>query len=1594
MANLFWIQFRSLTWKNWVVMSKHPFSSILRCLILPVAYGVFLSFAQAFLHRLNNFGLGDPTPIADFQKQFDGKTSLLWVDMTQRAANPPPALIIAELTSGFTTEQLSAVKRVEDPKDIIAECRQNFNGFSQCFAGISFTDPLSHNGTSNALNYTIFADGGLTFIDVQRHTSDFEQRILPLQWAIDRAIIELRTHIRQQTPLEWPYAILTNDEQLQNIRLSYVRGIREIIVLALYVTFAAISYQIPGSVANERALLITGHMKAMGLLDSARILSWHFGISITYFPAWVIVALIWHFRIFVETDPILIVVVHVLLGLVLASWSLFIAAPFGDSPQLAAVITMFLGVIIAVLGLVLETSQTWIMVMFSICFPPSFYIFAIKSICGYENHQLPTNALSGDPDRNITLLPLIIAAIINVFLWPCLAVLYERYLYETATPQSSRESNKPQHGFIPANVAISIRNLTKIYSNSLFGSKGDVTAVSNLNLDIPKTGIFVMLGSNGAGKSTSLSVLAGLSSITSGTVTFEGGFSRPPRGSMGIVPQKNVLFSELTCLQTLEVWKAVKWSKHSDAKEDLEQLLIDCDLEQKIHANAETLSGGQKRKLQLAIGLLGGSKIVLVDECTSGVDPLSRRALWKILTAFRDDRSIVFTTHFLDEADLLADHIAILAAPGKVVASGTPVALKRDLGEGYSMQITFDFSTDSEKSTEYGLLLDIRKLAPQTYMTRPSASQACYHLKSRDSVVIGQVLDLLDAEVNANRIASYDILGTTIEDVFLDVMNENEVGKKTSLDSLNHSSVEDLHDITCDTPLLERSRGMGLPDGRSVSPFRQAFTIFHKRMLIARRGWLTPVLAVLLAVCGACIPLTFIKGKEQSCSGTQFPTSIPLFLPSSPPLLKPTAGIPTIVIASPPGILSSLGTIPPQLRVVNVANNLTFYRDVSSAHNFITAGGVSLNETTGASLVAWEASPPGIHGLSMLNLATNLLYNMALNNSGNADVTPSIIYSNYASFPRAASATLVYLKWLFFFGTVMALYPAFYALYVSKERRSSVQAMQLSNGLTNPIGMWLGHLLFDMIPSILLSTIIIIIFSAVTDQFHGLGLLWCVFVLYGISGTLFAYCLSLMAASPLGAFAIVAVYQFVTFVLYLSSYLMVFTFGKITESSRLTTIIHFTISIVSPIASVTRATLVSTNLFSLLCDNTDAVNTASLVTLKKFGGPILYLIIYAFVLIGILVYVDSGSRVRPSVPKKKYLLGTGTDSRLGADVIEAAEAVARSNDLLRVLNVSKSFHGKKVTDDVSIGVPRDSIFALLGPNGAGKTTTFNIIRGDIYPDCGDVVINGASIVSDPRGARASLGVCPQFTAIDSHLTVREHLIIYGRLKGLRRGPELSGSIDAILKGTSLSMYADRLASKLSGGNQRKLALAIALMGNPSVILIDEFSTGVDPKMKRDMWNTLRQVSIGKAIVMTTHSMEEASALANKVGILAKRMLAVGTIEELSTRHAMYEVHFSCRSRQDIVRARSLMSLIPGSRKADDVATRFEVPIDGSFSLAQLFKTLSREGDFMEYTVERASLESVFLNVVRGGENKKVGWLQHEAHRTNPNTLTPVRRYDQ
>lgn len=141
--------------------------------------------------------------------------------------------------------------------------------------------------------------------------------------------------------------------------------------------------------------------------------SWLISLSLAYLPAWIIVSLVWHFRIFTETNGVLIVAVHLLFGLSLASWTFFVAAPFGSSPQLAAITSTLLAIVFSIFALVFSRASTGAAFIFTILFPPGYYIFAIRAICGWENHVLPTNALKGDPDNGLTLLPVMIAALVG-----------------------------------------------------------------------------------------------------------------------------------------------------------------------------------------------------------------------------------------------------------------------------------------------------------------------------------------------------------------------------------------------------------------------------------------------------------------------------------------------------------------------------------------------------------------------------------------------------------------------------------------------------------------------------------------------------------------------------------------------------------------------------------------------------------------------------------------------------------------------------------------------------------------------------------------------------------------------------------------------------------------------------------------------------------------------------------------------------------------------------------------------------------------------------------------------------------------------------
>jgi ATP-binding cassette subfamily A (ABC1) protein 3 len=270
------------------------------------------------------------------------------------------------------------------------------------------------------------------------------------------------------------------------------------------------------------------------------------------------------------------------------------------------------------------------------------------------------------------------------------------------------------------------------------------------------------------------------------------------------------------------------------------------------------------------------------------------------------------------------------------------------------------------------------------------------------------------------------------------------------------------------------------------------------------------------------------------------------------------------------------------------------------------------------------------------------------------------------------------------------------------------------------------------------------------------------------------------------------------------------------------------------------------NLFSLLCDGLGNYSSKPPSDILQFGGPILYFVLQILVAYALLVWFDSGKPIPSFLRRKsKHQHSADPTNEFSQDVMDEKERVERGpDDQLQVVGLRKKYHGAPnvAVDNVSFGVSLGDTFALIGPNGAGKTTTLACIRGMERPNAGDIIVGGHSITKARNQARAFLGVCPQVNAIDPNLTVGQHLWVYGKLKGVPSKP-LKRDIDNLLAASGLSHKKDQLAISLSGGNQRKMALAIALIGDREVVLIDEFSSGVDPFSKREAWQTVSLYSM-------------------------------------------------------------------------------------------------------------------------------------------------------
>lgn len=1135
---------------------------------------------------------------------------------------------------------------------------------------------------------------------------------------------------------------------------------------------------------------------------------------------------------------------------------------------------------------------------------------------------------------------------------------------------------------------IQIRNLHKVYNSN----KGKCCAVDSLRLTLYENQILALLGHNGAGKSTTISMLVGLLAPTSGDALVFGKSILTDmddiRKNLGVCPQYDILFPELTVKEHLEIFANIKGVNEESLENSVTEMVDEVGLADKLNTVVSALSGGMKRKLSLGIALIGDSKVVILDEPTSGMDPYSMRLTWQLIKRIKKGRIILLTTHSMDEADVLGDRIAIMAN-GSLKCCGSSLFLKHQYGVGYTLTLV---KTSPGASAAADIVYRhipsatcVSEVGTEISFKLPLASSASFEYMFREieSCISKADANLISSEIE-NRtdfgIESYGISVTTLEEVFLrvagcEISEEESTEGKSSIVIPDPDPPQIFDDYVDDKKSSTKLFGnylivlgiMFSTVGRVCTLFLAAalsflnFVSVHcccpsfittstfwkhskalliKRWISARRDRKTIAFHLLIPAIFLFIGLLLLEIKPHpdqpsitfttsyfnpliSGEGGGGPIPFDLSLPIAQEVShyieggwiqrfkESTYRFPNPEEALQDAIEAAGPTLGPLLLSMSEYLMSSFNESYESRYGAIVMDAQNDDGSIGYTVLhnstCQHAAP------TFINLMNSAILRLATLN-GNMTIQTRNHPLPMTESQRLQRQDLDAFSAAIVVSIAFSFIPASFAVAIVKEREVKAKHQQLISGVSI-LSYWISTYIWDFISYLVPASFAMLLFYIFgLEQFIG-------------SGSLLPTVLILLEYG----FAIAS-----------STYCLTFFFSEHSMAQNVVLLVHFFTGIVLMVISFIMGFIPATqdmnsflkNFFRLSPGFCFADGLASLALLRQgmkvgssqgyfgwnvSGGSICYLaaegIIYFLLTLGLEVFpphkfssfgiTELLRRLRRSSPPvsdayAEPLLSSSTKS----DAIDLDEDIDVQTERNRVLsgsidkaiiylrNLRKVFPGgrnysKKVAvHSLTFSVQEGECFGFLGTNGAGKTTTLSMLSGEVYPSDGTAFIFGQDMRLNPKAARQLIGYCPQFDALLEFLTVQEHLELYARIKGVPDYMLDNVVMDKLLE-FDLLRHASKQSFTLSGGNKRKLSVAIAMIGDPPIVFLDEPSTGMDPIAKRFMWEVISRLSTrsGKtAVILTTHSMNEAQALCTRIGIMVGgKLRCIGSPQHLKTR---------------------------------------------------------------------------------------------------------------
>ncbi|KAF5917731.1 hypothetical protein HPG69_013568 [Diceros bicornis minor] len=1111
-------------------------------------------------------------------------------------------------------------------------------------------------------------------------------------------------------------------------------------------------------------------------------------------------------------------------------------------------------------------------------------------------------------------------------------------------------------------LGVSIQNLMKVYRD------GMKVAVDGLALNFYEGQITSFLGHNGAGKTTTMSILTGLFPPTSGTAYILGKDIRSEmssiRQNLGVCPQHNVLFDMLTVEEHIWFYARLKGLSEKHVKAEMEQMALDVGLPpSKLKSKTSQLSGGMQRKLSVALAFVGGSKVVILDEPTAGVDPYSRRGIWELLLKYRQGRTIILSTHHMDEADILGDRIAIISH-GKLCCVGSSLFLKNQLGTGYyltlvkkdvesslsscrnsSSTVSYLKKEDSvsQSSSDAGLGSDhesdtltidvsaisnlIRKHVAEARLVEDIGHELTYVLPY-EAAKEGAFVELfheIDDRLSDLGISSYGISETTLEEIFLKVAEESGVDAETSDGTLparrNRRAFGDkqscLRPFTEDDPidpndsdidpesretdLLSGMDGKGSSQVKGWKLTQQQFVaLLWKRLLIARRsrkGFFAQIVLPAVFVCIALVfslivppfgkypslelqpwmyneQYTFVSNDAPEDVSTQellnALTRDPGFgtrcMEGNPIPLKNKIWVNEFRYGGFSLGASNSQSLPPSQDINDAIKQMKRHLKLAkdgSADRFLSSLGRFMTGLDTKNNVKVWFNNKGWHAISsFLNVINNAILRANLQKGENPRQYGITAFNHPLNLTKqqlsevALMTTSVDVLVSICVIFAMSFVPASFVVFLIQERVSKAKHLQFISGV-KPVIYWLSNFVWDMCNYVVPATLVIIIFICFQQKSYvsstNLPVLALLLLLYGWSITPLMYPASFVFKIPSTAYVVLT---------------SVNLFIGINGSVATFVLELFTNNKLNNINDILKSVFLIFPHFCLGRGLIDMVkNQAMADALERFGenrfvSPLSWDLVgrnlfamavegVVFFLITVLIQYRFFIRPRPINAKLPPLNDEDEDVRRERQRILDGGG---QNDILEIKELTKVYRRKRkpAVDRICVGIPPGECFGLLGVNGAGKSSTFKMLTGDTTVTRGDAFLNKNSILSNIHEVHQNMGYCPQFDAITELLTGREHVEFFALLRGVPE-KEVGKVGEWAIRKLGLVKYGEKYAGNYSGGNKRRLSTAIALIGGPPVVFLDEPTTGMDPKARRFLWNcALSIVKEGRSVVLTSH----------------------------------------------------------------------------------------------------------------------------------------------